>query len=114
MSRRWYRHGDRVIFVGWEPSDQGFYLNVVDLCAVCGGTGEVEGSEEVCPGCAGEGVALARLSPSERIAGLASVEALGARLEAQALPLPEVVRRDLEEDRRTNAGLVLREYDLAE
>ena len=102
------------MFVGWEPSERGFYLNVVDLCAACGGSGEVEGSEEVCPGCGGEGLALASASPSERIGGLASVEAVGARLEAQALPLPEVVRRDLEEDRRTNAGLVLREYDLAE
>src|SRR5438132_1693553 len=79
MSRRWYRHGARVIFVGWEPADQAFYLNVVDLCAACGGTGEISGSEEVCPGCGGEGIQLAKLNPSHRHGGL-SLDEIDERL----------------------------------
>jgi hypothetical protein len=111
MSRRWYRHAEQVIFVGWEPSEQGFYVNVVDLCARCGGTGEEEGSEEVCPGCGGEGVELGKLSPSERLAGL-TLDSLAARLTRDGLPFPDIVRRDLQEDQRTNAGMVLSEYEI--
>ena len=100
-----------MIFVGWEPAEQAFYLNVVDLCAECGGSGEQAGSDEICTGCGGEGMQLAKLSPSERIGGL-SLEQLDARLAAQELPFPEFVRADLAEDQRTNAGTLLREYDL--
>jgi hypothetical protein len=112
MSRRWYRHADQMVFVGWEPTEQGFYVNVVALCAACGGSGEVDGSEEICPGCNGEGVQLARHSPSERRGGL-TLEQLNRALVSQGLPFPEFVRTDLEDDQRTNAaGSVLREYDL--
>jgi len=111
MSRRWYRYGDRVIFTGWEPADQGFYLNVVDLCAECGGTGEISGTEEVCPGCAGEGIQLAAMNPSERRSGL-SLAALEAALQEMDVLFPYFVRADLEEDQRTNAGMILHEYDL--
>jgi hypothetical protein len=111
MSRRWYRHGEQVVFVGWEPADQGFYVNVVALCSLCGGSGEQDGSDEICTGCGGEGVQLARHSPSERQAGL-SLDQITAELSRRALPFPDVVRTDLEHDQRTNAGTVLREYDL--
>ena len=111
MSRRWYRHGEQVVFVGWDPAEHGFYLNVVALCALCGGSGEQDGSDEICPGCGGEGIQLSAHSPSQRKAHL-SLAQLSDELLQQALPFPESVRKDLEEDQRTNAGTVLREYEL--
>jgi hypothetical protein len=111
MSRRWYRHAAQVVFVGWEPADQAFYLNVVDLCEECGGSGEQEGSDEICPACGGEGMQLAKLQPSARTGGL-TLDELGVRLAEQRVPFPDFVRNDLAEDQRTNAGTVLREYDL--
>jgi DnaJ-class molecular chaperone len=87
-------------------------VNVVALCALCGGSGEVDGSEEICTGCSGEGVQLARHTPSERAAGL-TLDQLQSQLLGQGLPFPPSVRTDLEEDQRSNApGTVLREYDL--
>ena len=111
MSRRWYRYGDRVIFMGWEPADKGFYLNIVNLCAECGGTGEISGTEEVCPGCAGEGIQLATMHPSERKSGL-TMEALEGELRESEVMFPYFVKADLEEDQRTDAGMILHEYDL--
>jgi hypothetical protein len=111
MSRRWYRHGEQVVFVGWDPAEQGFYVNVVALCGVCGGSGEQDASDEICPSCGGEGIQLSKHSPSERKARL-NLAQLGSELAGQGVPFPDVVRRDLEEDQRTNAGAVLREYDL--
>jgi hypothetical protein len=111
VSRRWYRHAAQVIFVGWEPADQAFYLNVVDLCAACGGTGEIAGSEEVCPGCGGEGVQVAKLNPSHRQGGL-SLDDIGSRLASAGVPFPDYVRSDLAADQRANAGVLLHEYDL--
>jgi hypothetical protein len=111
VSRRWYRHAAQVIFVGWEPAEQAFYLNVVDLCAGCGGTGEIAGSEEVCPGCGGEGVQVAKLSPSHRQGGL-SLDEIGSRLANAGVPFPDCVRSDLAADQRANAGTLLHEYDL--
>jgi hypothetical protein len=111
MSRRWYRHAEQVVFVGWEPSEQGFYVNVVALCGLCGGSGEQDGSDEICTGCGGEGVQVAIHSPSERKAHL-SLDELGGELGRQGLPFPDFVRDDLKEDQRTNASTVLREYDL--
>jgi hypothetical protein len=100
-----------VVFVGWEPADQAFYVNVVDLCDECGGSGEQDGSDEICPACNGEGMQLSKLQPSERKAGL-SLDQLAAELSAQAVPFPPYVRADLQEDQHTNAGTLLREYDL--
>ena len=111
MSRRWYRYGDRVIFMGWEPGEQGFYLNIVDLCAECGGTGEVDNTEEVCPGCAGEGIQLAAMSPSNRKSGLTLAQLEGLLVDGDIL-FPYFVKADLEEDQRSNAGMILHEYDL--
>ncbi len=97
--------------MGWEPSDQAFYLNVVELCAECGGSGEVEGSDEICEACGGEGVPLDRLSPSNRLRHL-SLDDIGRLLEQRGVPFPRFVRADLEQDQRTNAATVLHEYDL--
>jgi hypothetical protein len=111
MSRRWYRHANQVVFLGWEPSEHAFYVNIVDLCIDCEGSGEVEGTEEVCPGCGGEGVQLAKMSPSERKSGL-TLKQLGEILDEQGILFPYFVKADLEDDERTNAGMILHEYDL--
>jgi hypothetical protein len=111
MSRRWYRHAEKVVFFGWDVAEQGFYLNTVDLCAECHGSGEVADTEEVCPGCGGEGIQLARMSPSSRHGGL-SLEALAAEFARQHLPFPDAMRQDLESDQRSNAAATLHEYDL--
>jgi hypothetical protein len=111
MSRRWYRHAARVVFFGWEPSEHGFYLNVVDLCADCHGSGEIADSEEVCPGCGGEGIQLGKINPSNR-RGALSIDALAAEFEQEQLPFPPSIRSDLEEDQRANAATLLREYEL--
>ena len=111
MSRRWYRHASWVVFFGWEPSESGFYVNVVDLCPSCNGTGEVDDTEEVCPACGGEGIQLQRVNPSARRGGL-SFDDLVKEFAARDLPLPEAIQADLREDQRTNAGTLLREYEL--
>jgi hypothetical protein len=110
MSRRWYRHESQVVFLGWEPSEQGFYVNIVALCPECGGTGEIEGSEEVCPTCGGEGVPVASTAPSNRHSGL-TLDQVADILRAETIVFPYFVRADLEEDQRTNAGMLLHEYD---
>jgi hypothetical protein len=97
--------------MGWEPSDLGFYLNVVDLCATCGGSGEQDGSDEICEGCGGEGVAIDRMSPSSRQRGL-TLDQIDTHLADQGIPFPYFVRADLEEDQRTNSATILHEYDL--
>jgi hypothetical protein len=102
-----------MVYFGWEPTEQGFYINVVDLCAECHGTGEIGDTEEVCPGCGGEGIQLAKMSPSSRRGGL-SLDDLAAEFARQGLPLPDNVRADLEGDRQTNSGTALHEYDVAE
>jgi hypothetical protein len=111
MSRRWYRHEAHVVFLGWEPAEQGFYVNIVDLCEECAGTGEQFGSEEVCAGCGGEGVQIAKLNPSNRRANQ-TLDQIAGLLEEEGIPFPYFVRADLEEDQRTNAGVVFHEYDL--
>src|SRR5207237_10604783 len=110
MSRRWYRHGTQVVFVGWEPNDQGFYLNIVELCEQCGGGGEVDGSDEICPGCGGEGVQIATMHPSNRKSRL-TVDQVIADLEGQAVPFPYYVRDDLPEGHLTIAPIALHASD---
>lgn len=97
--------------MGWEPAEQGYYLNIVDLCAECGGTGEVGQTEEVCPGCAGEGIQLNTMHPSARKSGL-TLEQLESSLQALDVVFPYFVKADLEHDKQTNAGMILHEYDL--
>ena len=112
MSRRWYRHAAKVVFFGWDPGEQGFYVNVVDLCAECHGTGEVGDTEEVCPGCGGEGIQLVKMNPSARRGGL-SLDGLTEEFARQGLPLLEYMRADLEEDRKANSATALQEYEVA-
>lgn len=111
MSRRWYRHAAKVVFFGWDTTQQGFYLNVVDLCPECQGTGEVFDTEEVCPGCGGEGIQLAMLSPSARRAGL-SLDELATEFKKAELPFTDEIRADLVSDQRANAATLLHEYEL--
>ena len=111
MSRRWYRHAAKVVFFGWEPSEQGFYLNVVDLCSECRGSGEIADTEEVCPACGGEGIQLSKINPSNRRGGL-TLEEMSAEFARQQLPFPEFIRSDLEADQRANSGTMLHEYEL--
>jgi hypothetical protein len=111
MSRRWYRHEAQVVFLGWEPAELGFYINVVDLCDECAGTGEQFGSEEVCTGCGGEGVQIGKLNPSNRLTHQ-SLDQIASVLEERQIPFPYFIKADLEEDQRTNAGMLLHEYDL--
>src|SRR5260370_17474340 len=101
MSARWYRHGTQVVFVGWEPNEQGFYLNIVELCEHCGGSGEVDGSDEICPGCGGEGVQVATLHPSNRKSRL-SLDQVSAQLEGLAIPFPYYLPAHLQKDPRPN------------
>ncbi len=112
MSRRWYRHAAKVVFFGWDPGEQGFYVNVVDLCTECHGTGEIGDTEEVCPGCGGEGIQLAKMNPSARRGGL-SLDSLADEFARQGLPLPEYIRADLQEDREANSATALQEYELS-
>jgi hypothetical protein len=100
-----------MVFLGWEPAEQGFYANIVDLCEECGGSGEQDFTEEVCTGCNGEGVQLQKLSPSSRRSGL-TLEQVDALLAEREIVFPYFVKADLEEDQRTNAGMILHEYDL--
>jgi hypothetical protein len=110
VSRRWYRYAGKVVFFGWDPAEQGFYLNTVDLCLECHGSGEIADTEEVCRACGGEGIQLNRINPSTRRGGL-SIEALADEFARQALPCPEAIRADLEADRLANAATLLHEYD---
>jgi len=86
-------------------------MNVVDLCPACRGSGEVADTEEVCPGCGGEGIQLSKISPSARVGGL-RLEQLVSEFARQKLPMPEAILSDLREDERSNAGTLLREYEL--
>src|SRR5947209_3959032 len=106
MSRRWYTSPDgRVVYVGWDRSLQQFFLSIVSLCPECGGMGEELGTEIPCMPCMGEGVSHATNL------GTPDIDALSAALKEQAIPLPDNVRADLEQDRQTNAGDVVHDYD---
>jgi hypothetical protein len=111
MSRRWYRYAGKVVFFGWDAAERGFYMNLVDLCPECHGTGEVADTEEVCPGCGGEGIQLNRLNPSSREGGL-SLEQLAAAFGDAGMPLTQEMRRDLAADEQANAASLLHEYEL--
>ena len=68
-------------------------------------------TEEVCPGCGGEGIQLSKISPSARRSGM-TLNDLVAEFGRQSLPMPEAIVAELREDERTNAGTLLREYEL--
>ena len=108
MSRRWYTSEDgRIVYVGWDRGLQQFWLSVVALCQECGGMGEELGTEIPCMACQGEGVS--RAAPTTNLSS-PQLEGISAALDKEAIALPNQVRADLEEDKRTNAGEILREY----
>jgi hypothetical protein len=109
MSRRWYRHEDRMVFVGWDRQLQQFFLNTVALCQACEGLGEDPMTEVPCADCMGEGVQ--RTPESENPRPAKTLDAIAAELARQKLPFPDNVRADLENDQRTNAGDLVHEYD---
>jgi hypothetical protein len=109
MSRRWYRHGDRMVFVGWDTQLQQFFLSTVELCQECEGLGEDPLTEVPCAACMGEGVQ--RPAAGEQRIPATTLDEIAAELAQQNLPFPDNVRADLETDRRTNAGDLVHEYD---
>jgi len=109
MSRRWYTSPDgRIVYVGWDRSLQQFFLSVVALCAECNGMGEEFGTEVPCMACMGEGVS--RSAPATNL-GTPDLGALSTALHNQGIPLPDNIRADLEQDRQTNAGDLVHDYD---
>ena len=108
MSRRWYTSPDgRIVYVGWDRGLQQFWLSIVSLCAECGGLGEELGTEIPCMACQGEGVS--RSTPTTNV-GSADLDGINAALTKEGIALPDAVRTDLDEDKRTNAGDVVHDY----
>ena len=108
MSRRWYTSPDgRIVYVGWDRGLQHFWLSIVALCPECGGLGEELGSEIPCLACQGEGVS--RAAPSTNI-GSPDLDTIASALSKEGITLPDPVRTDLEEDKRTNSGEVVHDY----
>src|SRR5919109_5431365 len=100
MSRRWYTSQDgRIVYVGWDRGLQQFWLSVVSLCPECDGLGEELGTEIPCVACQGEGVS--RQTPTANL-GAPDLDAITEALAKEHLTLPDQVRTDLEEDKRTN------------
>jgi hypothetical protein len=112
MSRRWYRHGGNMVFVGWDRSAQKFLLTVAEMCTRCGGFGEEPDTDNFCFACGGEGVRFGSNSVTQLglTAGLDEVAQELSRLE---IPFPAEVRTDLEQDRAINAGEILHDYGQA-
>ncbi len=108
MSRRWYTSPDgRIVYVGWDRAIQQFWLSIVALCAECGGLGEELGTEIPCMACQGEGVS--RSAPTTNI-GATELDAIADALTKEGIALPDEVRTDLIEDKKTNAGDVVHDY----
>ena len=98
-----------MVFVGWDRQNQRFFLSAVQLCETCGGLGEDPMTEVPCAPCMGEGVQ--RTAESENPRPAQTLDEIAAELARQNLPFPDNVRADLEEDKRTNAGDLVHEYD---
>src|SRR4051812_8729632 len=103
MSRRWYRHEGRQIFLGWDRSLQSFVLAVAELCRHCDGYGEDPNSDNFCVICGGDGIEMGFENPTG-YSLRPQLHEIGGELGRLGIPFPEEVRRDLEEDERTNAG----------
>ena len=109
MSRRWYRYEGRQVFVGWDRSLQSFFLTIAELCRHCDGYGEEPDSDNFCLICGGDGIEMGYELPTGYNPRPA-LEELGPELAKLGIPFPEVIRAELEHDRRTNAGEVLQEH----
>lgn len=109
MSRRWYRHANQMVFVGWDRSLQKFLLTVAEVCPRCDGIGEEPTSDNFCIACGAEGVKPGSNSVSQL--GLTTdLDAIAGELQRLEIPFPDEVRADLEHDRATNAGMILHDY----
>src|SRR3954454_17114399 len=111
MSRRWLRHEGRQVFVGWDRSLQSFFLTVAELCKNCDGYGEEPDSDNFCYYCGGDGIQIGFEKPTG-YKPKPTLDEMGPELARLGIPFPDEVRRDLEQDQRTNAGEVLHEYTL--
>lgn len=109
MSRRWYRHEGRQVFVGWDRQLETYFLSFAELCKACEGTGEELNSDYFCAVCHAEGVEPGT-DPSRRHLA-ATPDELAGELSRLGIPFPEYVRADLEQDRLANAGEIVHDYD---
>jgi len=101
-----------MVFVGWDRSLQQFLLTVAEICTRCGGYGEEPDSDNFCFACGAEGVKPGSSSVSDL--GLTSdLDAIAQELARLEIPFPARVRTDLDDDRRTNAGMILQDYGQA-
>ena len=98
-----------MVFVGWDRQLQQFFLNTVELCTVCEGLGEDPMTEVPCAACMGEGVQ--QTDAGERRIPATTLDEIAAELANQQLPFPDNVRADLENDKSTNAGDLVHEYE---
>jgi hypothetical protein len=110
MSRRWYRHGQRMVFVGWDRPLQQFVLSVVELCGRCDGEGEEPPNSEIpCPACEGEGITVGSGNASaER--SVSTLDDIATELARLDLPFPAQVRSDLDHDQRSPTAEVVHDY----
>jgi len=109
VSRRWYRYGGRQVFLGWDRLIQSFTLGIAELCRNCDGYGEEPDSDNFCVICGGDGIEMGYEFPTG-YNPRPKLEEIGPELAKLGIPFPDVVKADLEEDQRTNAGEVVQEY----
>jgi hypothetical protein len=109
MSRRWYRHGTTMVFVGWDRSLGRFLVTVADLCPRCGGFGEEPDTDNFCFACGGEGVKMGSNSVTS-LGTTASLDDVAAELARINIAFPDNVRADLAEDQRINVGELVHYY----
>ena len=109
MSRRWYRHGSTMVFLGWDRNLGRFLLTVADLCTRCGGYGEEPTSDNFCFECGGEGVRVGSNSVT-RLGSSPDLDEIAAELERLCIAFPDFVRADLVEDKRANVGELVHYY----
>jgi hypothetical protein len=99
-----------MVFVGWDPPLQRFFLTIAELCKRCDGTGEEPDSDNFCAACGAEGVDWGAGAPAGRDPP-STLDEIAAELSRLEIPFPDHVRADLEHDRRTNAGSLVHAYE---
>jgi hypothetical protein len=109
MSRRWYRHNTKMVFVGWDRALGQFLVTVAELCDRCGGYGEEPTTDNFCFACGGEGVKHDSNSLSA-LGATANLDDVAAELAKLNIAFPNFVRADLEADKRANVGELVHYY----